>query len=214
MLTSYHISCNGTLVSINARGFCGKTNQIVALLLYVAQFQNETLVSSTPYFRQAVCDTSTTISLHRLEYHKGTISVENENIQISAGNHLGIRFDTNCSDLGCLFQPAIVNESSKHTLYFLDDSFAMEQQTNTSLLFSATIISGMSSKIICNCIILTVIMYHVAVVCLYSVYISQVPYHVHVIVTDAENETETETENDGIVVPILIAALLCMIVTA
>ena len=118
----------------------------MALLLFVAQFLNGNLVSSTPYYIQAVCNTSTTISLHGLEYYEGTISVENQNIRISAGNHLAIRFDPNCNNQGCLFQPAIVNESSKHTLYFLDDSFAMEQQTDTSLLFSATIISGMPSK--------------------------------------------------------------------
>ena len=118
----------------------------MVLLLYVAQFQNEKLLSSMPHYIRAVCDTSTTIFLHGLEYYKGTISVENQTIRISAGNHLGIRFDSNCNNQGCLFQPAIVNESSKHTLYFLNDSFAMERQTDTSLLFSATIISGMPRK--------------------------------------------------------------------
>ena len=56
-------------------------------------------------------------------------------IQLLAGEFLGIRFDPNCTDV-CLFQPAIVNESSEHTLVFVNDSYFPTPQTHTSLLFS------------------------------------------------------------------------------
>ena len=132
---SYPITCNGILVSINARGFCRKTNQSVKLLIETVQFLDGELTRNTRHFIDAECNSSTTFSFNGLEYYWGIINVENQKIQVLAGEFLGIRFDPNCADV-CLFQPAIVNDSSEHTLLFINDSFFPTQQTHTSLLFS------------------------------------------------------------------------------
>ena len=138
---AYPITCNGILVSINARGFCRKTNQSVKLLIGTAQFQNGELTKFTKHFIDAECNSSTTFSFNGSEYYWGNINVENQNIQVLDGEFLGIRFNPNCTDV-CLFQPAIVNESSKHTLVFANDSLFPTLQTHTSLLFS--------TKCMCN----------------------------------------------------------------
>ena len=127
---TYPITCTGMLVSVNARGFCRKTNKSVALHIGTAQFEDETLTTLTKFtkhFIEAECDTSTAISVNGSEYmyYTGNINVENQN--------------PNCPDDRCLFQPAIVDEASEHPLFFVNDSFiAIEPQINTSLLFSVT----------------------------------------------------------------------------
>ena len=138
---TYPISCTGTLVSINARGFCRKTNKSVKLFIGTVQFADETFNLTTltrigQHFIEAECDTSTTIP--ESEYYRGTINVDNQKILVLEGEFLGVRFNPNCTEDSCLFQPAIVNETSEHILLFVDDNFDLEQQTHTSLLFSAT----------------------------------------------------------------------------
>ena len=142
----YPISCNGTLVSSNARGFCLKTNERVALVLYIAHFQDSTFIEYEQHFLDAECYTfmDTATSVNGLEYYKGSISTKKQTtIKVTSGDYLVLRYKTVCEPL-CHFQPAIVNESSKHTLYFsrTPSLAAGEQLTEISLLFTATIISG------------------------------------------------------------------------
>ena len=132
---SYSITCNGILVSINARGFCRKTSQSVKLLIETVQIQNDELTRNARHFIDAECNSSTTFSFNGSDYYWGNINVENQKIQVLAGEFLGIRYDPNCADV-CFFQPAIVNESSEHTLLFVNDSYFPTPQTHTSLLFS------------------------------------------------------------------------------
>ena len=133
---SYPITCNGTLVSINARGFCLKTHQSVKLLIETVQFRDEEPTRNIRHFIDAECNSSTTLSFNGSDYYWGNVNVENQKIQVLAGEFLGIRFDPNCAELGCLFQPAIVNDSSEHTLLFVNDSYIPTPQTHISLLFS------------------------------------------------------------------------------
>ena len=139
---TYPITCTGMLVSVNARGFCRKTNKSVVLHIGTAQFADEAVrpTKFTRHLIEAECDTSITIPVNGSEYmyYRGNINVENQNIKVLDGEYLGVRFESDCTIDECLFQPAIVNESSKLTLFFVDDNYHIEPQRHTSLLFSVT----------------------------------------------------------------------------
>ena len=143
----YPISCNGTLVAINAHGFCQKNKKRsrVLLVFFIVRTQNNIAIEPKLHDIEAKCDTSTAISMYGSEYYMGTISTENQTIKVSSDEYLAIRFQSACNNLSCLFQPAIISEASSHTLFFTENAFTgdRERQTNISLLFSATIRSGM-----------------------------------------------------------------------
>ena len=141
----YPISCNGTLVAINAHGFCQKTNRRsrVLLVFFIVHIQDNTPIGLKRHNIEAKCDTSTATSVNGLEYYNGTISTENQTIKVSSDEYLAIRFKSTCNNLNCFFQPAIISEVSNHTLFFTKNISTGEQQTNISLLFSATIRRGM-----------------------------------------------------------------------
>ena len=141
----YPISCNGTLVAINAHGFCQKTNKSsrVLLVFFIVRIQNNTATGPKRHEIEAKCDTSTATSMNGSEYYMGTISTENQTIEVSSDEYLAIRFKSTCNNLNCFFQPAIISEASNHTLFFTKNVSTGERQTNISLLFSATIRSGM-----------------------------------------------------------------------
>ena len=145
----YPISCNGTLVSINAHGFCPKTNMTVVLVIFIVNFQNNTPINieHTRHSLEAECDTTE----DGLGYYKGKISTRNQTtIKVSSDEYLIIRYTRPACKQICIFQPAIVNESTKHTLYFTKNLSPGEQQANMSLLFSATILSGKTKLVYTN----------------------------------------------------------------
>ena len=143
----YPIPCNGTLVAINAHGFCQKNNKRsslrVLLVFVIVRIQDNTATGPKLHNIEAKCDTSTAISKNGSEYYTGTISTENQTIKVSSDEYLAIRFQSACNNLNCFFQPAIISEASNHTLFFTENDSTGERQTNISLLFSATIRSGM-----------------------------------------------------------------------
>ena len=57
--------------------------------------------------------------------------------------YVRVLFDSTCLDGVCLFQPAIVNESTNYNFTFYDEELKPFDVGSMSLLFSATIISGM-----------------------------------------------------------------------
>ena len=140
----YPISCDGTVVAINAHGFCQKTNKRVVLVFFIVRIHDNTHFESKRHDIEAKCNTSTAISMNGSEYCIGTISAENQTIKVSSDEYLAIRFKSPCNNKKCFFQPAIVSEASNHTLFFTKNvSLFGERQTNISLLFSTTIRSGM-----------------------------------------------------------------------
>ena len=85
----------------------------------------------------AVCNTSAPVDTN---YYEGYVSIDNLSIMVDAGGYLTIWFDPNCSEFGCLFQPAIVNETSSHVLDFFDPSNKKIEHM-MSLTFAATIVT-------------------------------------------------------------------------
>ena len=110
--------CNGTVVSVDAQGFCNKpTNgQSVVLLLIVSRARGNNFVHGSTRV-QADCDTSVTI---RDDFFWGNVSSISLNLPVTTGDILSVRFDPVCTD-NCLFQPAIINETSDYELVFYND---------------------------------------------------------------------------------------------
>ena len=142
----YPIPCNGTLVAVNATGFCiltGRTHQQVLLLVAVYREVNGI---SNPTYRHipADCEFANNNSVSGIDYSLGSISDNNLNIPVIPGEFLSFGFFTTCNNLSCSFQPAIINNPSNHTLLFLEyydqvDVANLKDFSNVSPLFSATI---------------------------------------------------------------------------
>ena len=92
----------------------------------------------------AVCNTSAPVDTN---YYEGYVSIDNLSIMVDAGGYLSISFDPKCSELGCLFQPAIVNETSNHVLEFFNNKLSKPM---VSLIFAATIVTEGIYFIVCH----------------------------------------------------------------
>ena len=142
----YPISCSGTLVAVNATGFCiltERTHQHVSLLLIIYRENNGTPMP-TYHHITADCEFAKNNSVSGIDYSFGSISHNDLNIPVTSDEFLGIGFFATCDTFSCYFQPAIINDLSKHTLLFLEFGKEVNEAnfndfSNVSLLFSATI---------------------------------------------------------------------------
>ena len=143
----YRVPCNGTVVAIHVRGFCiltERTDQPVSLPLII--FRQDSAIPMLIYHTTvAECDNEIH-SLPGVEYSFGNVSDNSLNIEVTTDEYIAVIFDItrNCSSTGCLFMPAIINESSTHPLLFLQDGEMIDIEraslaTNVSLLLSVTI---------------------------------------------------------------------------
>ena len=150
-MISEPISCNGTIVSVTANGFCiltGRTDQIVSLRLYIYQMQdNELFLRRENEIANidAECNGSTiTTTSSGIEYSIGSVSAECINIQVTAGDFLAVRVNSACTKKRCFLQPAIVSDNGTHimrsrvtgTHIYLTD---FQIDSNFSFLLSAKI---------------------------------------------------------------------------
>ena len=116
-MISEPISCNGTIVSVTANGFCiltGRTDQTVSLRLYIYQMQdNEFLRRENKNANiDAHCNSSTTTTTSSgIEYSIGSVSAECINIPVTAGDFLAVRVNSACNKQRCFLQPAIVSDN-------------------------------------------------------------------------------------------------------
>ena len=134
---SYPIPCNGTLVAVNATGFCiltERTHQQVSLFLIIYREDNGKPIS-TQHFIPADCDLAHINSVSGIDYSFGSVSDNDLNIPVTSDAFLVF---TTCMDEGCNFQPAVINDTSKHMFFYKPVSEA-EDYSNVSLLFSVTI---------------------------------------------------------------------------
>ena len=147
---SYPIPCNGTLVAVNATGFCiltERTHQQVSLLLIIYREDNG-IPMATYHVIPADCDLANRNSVTGIDYSFGSVSDNDLNIPVTCDEFLSILFFSTCMD-GCHFQPAIINDASKHMLWFLEYGKPVNEAkdfSNASLLFSATIDTTIRTK--------------------------------------------------------------------
>ena len=152
----YPITCNGTLVAVNATGFCiltERTHQHVALVVIIYREVNDMPMTTYRIIIPADCDFATNNSVSGIDYSLGSVSSNNLNIPVTSDGYLGIELFTTCTAVRCYFQPAIIDDTSKHMLLFLEYGVPPIKNNSklvpdASLLFSATIISESSDTII------------------------------------------------------------------
>ena len=137
---SYPISCDGRVTSVKASGFCFIPNPNVPVVLFLGV---TTFRSNGFSFSHHIIPANCATQINGSDYHAGSISADDVGIQVSSGNLLSVRFNSTCLDGVCLFQPAIVNESTNYNFTFYDGNLKPLDVGSISLLFSATIISGM-----------------------------------------------------------------------
>ena len=141
---SYPIPCSGNLVAVNATGFCiitERTHQQVFLFLIIYREDNGTSMT-TRHFIPADCEFVKNNSVSGIDYSFGSASHNDLNIPVTSDEFLSIAYFTSCTGSACFFQPAIINDTSKHILWFLEYGKPVNEAKyvpNVSLLFSATI---------------------------------------------------------------------------
>ena len=151
---SYLIPCSGTLVAVDATGFCTfqKTHQEVSLAILL----NPKDDTQPVHLIKADCDFTNISSLSDgMDYSFGSVSHNDLNIPVTSDEVLTIGLYTRCTGRSCYFQPAVINDISKHMLFFLEDGKPVNETvilSNVSLLFSATIeiSNGKQGKYIVN----------------------------------------------------------------
>ena len=132
---SYPMSCTGNVTSIRARGFCPyPANSTVVMQIFNSTFEDGRIGFNDTKF-EVECNTSAAAVDG---YHEGYVSADNLSITVTSGGYLSVRFDPKCSNEGCFFRPAIVNETSKTDLIFFSDELK-RLDVGVSLAFSATI---------------------------------------------------------------------------
>ena len=130
----HHIPCSGTLVAVNATGFCiltERTHQEVSLAILL----NPKDDTQPVHLIKADCDFAKIHSVPGIDYSFGSVSHNDLNIPVTSDEVLTIGLSTRCTGRSCFFQPAV---TSKH---MEDGKPGNETEifTNVSLLFTATI---------------------------------------------------------------------------
>ena len=147
------IPCTGTLVAVNATGFCtlsGKVNQFDRLCLLVLERTNNQFRRAGTTSVAADCQSteSSGYSSGEGDYSMGTVSSQTVNISVCSGYYLAVRFSSDCSDTTCPFQPASINSSTTHVLYFevpdgsIDSFNSNGERRDVSFLFTAYIVTS------------------------------------------------------------------------
>ena len=147
-LLSDPISCDGTLVAVNASGLCplADDNMDRQMELRLLVFQRNGTEYTRNYSAPVTADCNNASGSN---YTNGSVRAENLKVPISCGDFLAIRFRSTCSNNRCLFKPTIVNITGKQLMYFtvpsgrvdtlhMDDT---QMIADASLLFSANIVN-------------------------------------------------------------------------
>ena len=137
----YIVPCGGIVTSIEARGFCGRANDVELRLLFGYR-DSKGVRHSSAELVEAECDTSANVSS---EIYEGTVRNDSLNITIPHGGYICIYLIPDCSKEKCYFQPAIINKTSSYTMEFRDDE-KVWRNTNLLLLFSANIKTLIDNK--------------------------------------------------------------------
>ena len=142
----YLVPCGGIVTSIEARGFCGRRDNVELRL--INGFNDEKGRHSRVILLTAVCDNTTT----RANYSEGYVRNDSLNMRILSGGYLSITLNPDCSGEKCYFQPAIINKSSNYPIEYRSEHLVLSS-TNVSLLFSAQVsanVTGECSTLVYN----------------------------------------------------------------
>ena len=129
----YSVPCGGILTSIEARGFCGRADNVQLRLLYGSRKGGGNHFNIQ--YVNAECNAAKNGSYM---IYEGKVLNNSLNILIPPGGFLTIFFNPDCSNEKCYFQPAIISETSNYTAEIADGHLVWSA-TNLSLLLSAVI---------------------------------------------------------------------------
>ena len=110
----YVLPCGGILTSIKARGFCGRADNVQLRLLFGSGIPGESYDSFDILLIEAKCNKTASSSVH-----EGQVVNDTLYLYIPPNGFLSVFFNPDCTKEKCFFQPAIVNESSNHTLMII-----------------------------------------------------------------------------------------------
>ena len=134
---SYTLPCGGIVTSVEARGFCGRPDNVELRLLSARRAENA--FKSLPHvvLVPAQCNKTAPVGDH----YEGYVSNTSLNIRVQPGHVLVVFLNPDC-DRKCFFQPAVINNASNYDVVFAD-SHLVWYETNRSLFFSANITGAM-----------------------------------------------------------------------
>ena len=141
---SYTLPCGGIITSVEARGFCGRPDN-VELRLFSAKRRVDTGFTSVNGIAlvSTQCNKTATVDDH----YEGYVSNNSLNFRVRPGHTLSVFLNPECGNLKCYFQPAIVNKTSRYNVAFADGHFVWSDTNNISLFFSANITGVINSLV-------------------------------------------------------------------
>ena len=151
---SYTLPCGGIVTSIEARGFCGRPDN-VELRLIIAQRRGDNGFRSSSGFAlvPAQCNKTATVGDH---HYEGYVSNDSLNFRVEPGHVLAVFLNPDCENEKCYFQPAFINESSNYDVAFADSHIEWSN-INTSLFLFVNITGMMITFVECDILLVSII---------------------------------------------------------
>ena len=132
---SYILPCGGIITSVEARGFCGRPDDVeLRLLTFKRQLNHGINSFGSVLLVPTQCNKTATVGDH----YEGYVRNNSLNFFVEPGHILAVFLNPDCDNSKCYFQPAFVNESSNYDVVFADSHIEWSD-TNMSLFFSANI---------------------------------------------------------------------------
>ena len=142
----YTLPCGGIVTSVEARGFCGRPDNVELRLLSAGRAENSFKTLSDVVFVPAQCNKSVTVDDH----YEGYVSNTSLNIHVQPGHMLVVHFNPDCAEgLKCFFEPAVINNASNYDVVYADSHLVWSDPNNMSLFFSANITGAMTKLLKC-----------------------------------------------------------------
>ena len=141
---SYTLPCGGIVTSVEARGFCGRPDDVeLRLITARRQSKNGFNSLSSVLFVSAQCNKTATVGDH---HYEGYVSNDSLSFHVEPGHVLTVFLNPDCKNSKCYFQPGVINENSNYDVVFADSHIEWSD-TNMSLFFSANITGVMTTSV-------------------------------------------------------------------
>ena len=134
---SYTLPCGGIVTSVEARGFCGRPDDVEIRLISAKRRADHGFTSVNGIaLVSAQCNKTATVGDH---HYEGYVRNNSLNLRVRPGHALTVLLNPECGNSKCYFQPAIVNKTSRYNVAFADGHFVWSDTNNISLFFSANV---------------------------------------------------------------------------
>ena len=132
----YMLPCGGIVTSVEARGFCGRPDNVELLLISGGRANHSFEGVTGRELLPAKCNKTAMVD----NSYEGYVNATGLNFTVPRSGTLVVHFNLECSISAakCYFQPAVINETSNYDVVF-GDSHLVWSHTNMSLFFSVNI---------------------------------------------------------------------------